>query len=78
MAAKNKKSRQKINLLNMSDPEKIKILRELRQNLRQKIIEAKLWQSLIEAETVTINGNKIFLEQDSLKGLQITNGAHFK
>ncbi|MDH7477586.1 MAG: hypothetical protein QHH17_04300 [Candidatus Bathyarchaeota archaeon] len=62
----------------MSKNEKAKLLREVKQQLREKIIEAKLWQSLVEAEMVTINGNTIFLEQEALKGLQLTSDTHFK
>ena len=71
MVTKNKKSQKKINLLNMSDIEKSKVLRELRQNLRQKIIEAKLWQSFINAENITINGETIQWKNIDLKGLTI-------
>ncbi|MGC8895342.1 MAG: hypothetical protein ACP5LB_01045 [Candidatus Bathyarchaeia archaeon] len=71
MVTKNKKSQKKINLLNMSDIEKGKVLRELRQNLRQKIIEAKLWQSFINAENITINGETIQWKNIDLKGLTL-------
>jgi hypothetical protein len=40
MAAKNKKSHKKINLLDLPDSEKTKKILELKQDLRQKIIEA--------------------------------------
>jgi hypothetical protein len=72
------KNSKKIDISKMPKNERIKLLREVKEQLREKIIEAKLWQSLIDAETVTINGNTIFLEQDSLKGLQLTSDTHFK
>jgi hypothetical protein len=77
MNTKSKHSK-KIDISKMSKNERIKLIREVKEKLREKIIEAKLWQSLIETEMVTINGNTIFLEQDSLKGLQLANDAHFK
>lgn len=77
MNTKSKNSK-KIDISKMSKNEKIKLLREVKEQLKEKIIEAKLWQSLIEAEMVTINGNTIFLEEESLRGLQLTSGTHFK
>jgi tRNA 2-selenouridine synthase SelU len=71
MVTKNKKSQKKINLLKMSDIEKTKVLRELRQNLRQKIIEAKLWQSLVNTENIIINGETIQWKNIGLKGLTL-------
>jgi hypothetical protein len=72
MNTKNKNSK-KIDISKMPKTEKIKLLREIKEQLREKIIEAKLWQSLTDAETVIINGNTIFLERDSLKGFQLTS-----
>ena len=68
MGTKNKTSK-KIDLLKLSDSEKINVIREVRQNLRQKLAEAKLWQSFVEAEKLTINGEKICFEDADLKGL---------
>ncbi|MGQ9545439.1 MAG: hypothetical protein ACUVQX_06605, partial [Candidatus Bathycorpusculaceae bacterium] len=65
MNSKNKNSK-KIDISKMPKNERIKLLREVKEKLREKIIEAKLWQSLVEAETVTINGKTVFLEQESL------------
>jgi hypothetical protein len=72
MGAKNKKSHKKINLLDMPDSEKIKTIQELKQDLRQKIIEAKLWQSFVNAENITINGETIQWKTIDLKGLTLT------
>jgi len=71
MVTKNKKSHKKINLLDMPDTEKIKTIRELKQDLRQKIIEAKLWQSFVNAENITINGETIQWKNIDLKGLTL-------
>jgi len=71
MVTKNKKSHKKINLLDMPDTEKIKKIRELKQDLRQKIIEAKLWQSFVNAENITINGETIQWKNIDLKGLTL-------
>jgi len=71
MGIKNKKTRKKIDLLKMPDSEKIKVLMELKQSLRQKVVEAKLWQSFIEAENLTINGEAIHCKDTDLKGFSL-------
>jgi|YelNatPaOPRAMG01_1025707.scaffolds.fasta_scaffold113567_2 hypothetical protein len=71
MAAKNKKSHKKINLLDLPDSEKIKKILELKQDLRHKIIEAKLWQSFVNTENITINGETIQWKTIDLKGLTL-------
>lgn len=71
MVGKNKKSHRKINLMDMTDSEKIKAIRELKQSLRQKIFEAKLWQSFLNMENVVINGETIQWKNIDLKGFTI-------
>lgn len=70
MGTKKRKSK-KINLLELSDPEKIKMIRELKQSLQQKIDEAKFWQSFVNAESVIINGETIQWKNVDLKGLTL-------
>lgn len=72
-----KKKQKKINLLEMSDDEKIKVIRKVKEKLQQKIVEAKLWKSFVEAENLTINGAAIQCEYVEFKGLslnEILNG----
>lgn len=69
MGAKNRKKQIKINLLEMSDTEKAKIIEQLKQNLRRSINEAKLWKTLLQYETVTVNGQVVFSGEESLNGL---------
>ena len=64
MGIKNKKKLKKLDLLEMPNPERIKLIAEVREKLRQKIAEAKLWQSLLEAENLTINGNIVCREDE--------------
>jgi len=64
MGIKNKKKLKKLDLLEMPNPERIKLIREVREKLRQKMAEAKLWQSLLEAENLTINGNIVCREDE--------------
>jgi hypothetical protein len=55
----NRRKPKKLDLLELPDPEKYKLLKEIRQNLQQKTAEAKLWQSLLEADDLTINGKDV-------------------
>jgi hypothetical protein len=65
---KNKKSP---NLMDMPDPEKLKLIRQARQQLQQKAVEAKLWQSLIDTENLTINGNTVYRANEQLNGITL-------
>jgi hypothetical protein len=72
MGAKNKKSLKKADLLKMHTNERIKLIREVKEKLRQKAIEEKLWQSFLETENVTINGKKVYSEESKLEGLSFS------
>jgi len=71
MGTKNKKKTKKIDLLEISDSERIKVIKEVKENLRQRIAEEKLWQSLLEAENLTINGNIAYDEKQHLSGFSL-------
>lgn len=70
MKSRNRKNL-KVNLLDLSDAEKIKFIKAIKESLRQKAIEAKLWQSFSDVDNLTINGEKIRCSQISLKGISI-------
>lgn len=65
MGGRNKK---KIDLLEMSNSERIQLIKEVKEKLRQKVAEAKLWQSLMETENLMVNGNTIYKENVTLTG----------
>jgi len=67
MVSRSKKSKNQ-NLLEISDVERIKILKEVKDDLRQKVVEAKMWKSLLELENLVINGETIYCEKDRLTG----------
>jgi len=71
MVVNNKKKLKKINLLEMHDPERFKVLREVREELRLKIAEAKLMQSLLEVENLTVNGNIVYKGDAQLNGFSL-------
>lgn len=55
-----KKSVKKINLLEMSDAEKTLVLKQIKEKLRNQVAEAKLWQSLLNAENIMVNGKTVY------------------
>jgi len=59
----------KVDVLKLSKSEKAHFLKEVKDNLRQKVVEAKFWRSLAGIKRVTINGYKIDFENGDLKGL---------
>lgn len=67
---RNKKPK-KIDLLSISDSERIKVMREMRRKLQEKVIERKLLRSFVEAETLTINGEDVFNADEPLKGFTL-------
>jgi hypothetical protein len=69
MGILNKKECKKLDLLAMTDSEKIRLINEIKKNLRQKVVEAKLWQSLVTSENLTINGETVHFGDIHLKGL---------
>ena len=49
----------KVDVLELSNSKKARLLKEVKENLRRKLVEARFWQSFAEIERVTINGYKI-------------------
>jgi len=73
MVAKNKKKNQKLDLLKMPSPERSQLIKEVREKLRKKVVEAKLWQLLLDVENLTINGNIVYRENLQISGLYSQN-----
>jgi hypothetical protein len=73
MHTKNKKKLKKLDLLEMPNPERIKLIKEVKKNLQQKKAEAKLWQSLLQTENLTINGKTVCKEDEQLARLCFDN-----
>jgi hypothetical protein len=69
MGARNKKKLKRLNLLEMPNHKRNQLIKEIREKLQRKTMEAKLWQSLLEVENLTINGNTICIEDETLAGL---------
>jgi len=62
---------EKVDVLKLSKSEKVNLLKEAKEKLRKKLVEARFWQSLAEIERVTINGYKIDFENG---GVGLTYG----
>jgi hypothetical protein len=69
MFKRNGNKAKKINLLDISDEEKLRMIGKIKQNLRLRTAESKLWQSLLEVDNLTVNGQKVICEEDQLTGL---------
>jgi hypothetical protein len=68
-----KKKTKKIDLLQMSDYDRIKLLREVKQNLQQKAVESKLWKTFMETENLSVNGEEICSNDITLQGLSLND-----
>lgn len=66
-----KKNKRKMDLLEMSDPEKYKVIKAVKESLQLKVAEAKLWQSFLDAENLTINGKTVQSADIELTGLSL-------
>jgi hypothetical protein len=70
MGIRNKKKPKKLDLLEMPNLERMRLMKEAAESLRQKIMEAKLWQSLTASDDLTINGDVVCRAGQPLKGLK--------
>jgi len=66
MSIRNKKKPKKLDLLEMSEVERYKLVKAIKENLQQKMAEAKLWQSFADTENLTINGSTVHCEESQL------------
>jgi hypothetical protein len=72
MKPQKKNKSKKIDLLKISDVEKIQVIRKLKEELREKAVEAKLWQSLLNTDDLIINGKTIHCgDKYQLTGLSL-------
>ncbi|MDI6806149.1 MAG: hypothetical protein QMD20_05765 [Candidatus Bathyarchaeia archaeon] len=62
------RKQKKLDLLELAVGERIKMINCIKEKLREKILEEKLWNSLLEMENVTLNGKQIFQETNQLTG----------
>jgi len=63
------RKRKRIDLLNISDVEKVKLIWEIRRQLQQKVLEEKLMQPFLKVEPSAINKELIIKMSESLNGI---------
>jgi len=63
------KNRKRIDLLSISDIEKVKLICEIRRQLQQKVLEEKLMQPFLKVEPSAINKELIIKMSESLNGI---------
>jgi hypothetical protein len=70
-----KKNKQpKLNLMALSDIEKYCLIKRVKDDLRQKAMEAKLWNSFLETENLTLNGKQICCEENGASRIYLKTG----
>jgi len=67
------KQQNKKNLLELAAPERAKLMKQASEQMRQMVIEAKLWQSFLDVDNLAINGNTIYDSAQQLNGLHLDN-----
>jgi predicted lipase len=73
VGTKNKKNLKKLDLLEMSNSDRTKLINEAKEKLRRTVIEAKLWQVLSEVENLAVNGKIVYNEKQQLSGFCMEN-----
>lgn len=71
MGVRNKKKLKRLNLLEMPNTERVQLIKGIKEKLQQRIVEVKLWQSLLDADNLTINGNVVYKENQQLSGFYL-------
>jgi len=75
MATKDKKTSKKIDILELSDAERLRVIEQIKQRLQKSVNEAKLWRALLQYEELKINGQVVFSSTNPLEGLSVSLGA---
>lgn len=71
----NKKSKQpKFNLMELSEVEKYRLISRVKENLREKAVEAKLRNLFLETESLTLNGKVICCEENGAARIYLKTG----
>jgi len=68
MNLRSRKPPKKIDLLEVPDAKKVQLIKEAKETLQEKVIEAKLWKSLVEVENLKINGDMMYMPNGPLSG----------
>jgi hypothetical protein len=74
MFGKKKNKQPSLNLMELSDVEKYRLIRRVKQDLRQKTVEAKLRNLFLETENLTFNGKTICCEENEIARMNLKSG----
>lgn len=66
-----KKRSKKNNVLELSEPDKIRLMSKAREELKETRVEAKLWQMLLNVDNLMVNGNLVCGEKSQLSSLSL-------
>lgn len=73
MRLRSEKKSKKLDLLELSDVERRKLIKAIRESLQQKVVEAKLKESFAEAGSLTMDGKMDRCNALPLKGVSISD-----
>lgn len=59
------------NVLELSEPDKIRLMSKAREELKETRVEAKLWQMLLNVDNLMVNGNLVCGEKSQLSSLSL-------
>ncbi len=74
MFGNKKNKQQKFNLMELSDVEKYRLISRVKENLRQKAVEAKLWHLFLETDNLTLNGKQVCCEENGTARIYLKTG----
>jgi hypothetical protein len=55
----------------MPESARFKLVKQIKEKLRQRTLEAKVWRELLQVEDLTINGISIWKENSQPSGFNI-------
>ena len=61
MNAENKKC-EKLALLQIPEEKRDRLIKQLKERLQQRVLEARMWRELLQVDNLTINGHIIWNE----------------
>jgi hypothetical protein len=65
------RKRSKNNILELSEPDKIRLMSKAREELKETRVEAKLWQMLLNVDNLMVNGNVVCGDKQQLSSLSL-------
>lgn len=67
----NVRKHRKVNLLEIPEIKRFRMLREIKEKLRTRIAEEKMLHFLMESEVLSINGRIVYRSDEPLRGISL-------